>query len=116
PVVSREPTGRSSPEKKAGISEAQEAANEGRLQDAAALCEQLARAGPPSPAVLCLLGVIRQAQGDRAAAARFFHQAVYLDPAHQESLVHLALLADADGDATRAALYRRRAARAHSRE
>jgi chemotaxis protein methyltransferase WspC len=104
------------PEKIRGIAEAQEAANEGRLNDAVELCQQLNQDGLPSPAVLCLLGVIRQAQGDRVAAARFFHQAVYLDPAHQESLVHLALLAEADGDSTRAALYRRRAARARSGE
>jgi chemotaxis protein methyltransferase WspC len=104
------------PPRKRGIEEAQEAADAGRLLDAARLCEQLAQEGPPTPAVLCLLGVIRQAQGDRAAASRFFHQAVYLDPAHHESLVHLALLAEADGDSTRAALYRRRAARAGTGE
>lgn len=111
PGISSAPT-----TKQRGVEEAREAADAGRLHDAAELCERLAQDGPPSPAVLCLLGVIRQAQGDRVAAARFFHQAVYLDPAHQESLVHLALLADADGDSTRAALYRRRAARARSGE
>ncbi len=104
----------SPPGRERGLSEAREAADAGRLQDAAELCERLVRDGQPSAEALCLLGVIRQAQGDRIAAARYFHQAVYLDPGHQEALVHLALLAEGDGDAARAALYRRRAARTRS--
>jgi chemotaxis protein methyltransferase WspC len=59
-----------------------------------------------------LLGTIRQAQGDFAAAEPYFPKAVYLEPTHHESLVHLSLLAQRKGDANAAANFRRRAERA----
>jgi chemotaxis protein methyltransferase WspC len=92
------------------LADAVAAADQGRLDDAAAVCERLLRERAPSPDVLCLLGVVRQAQG-REEARQCFDRALYLDPGHLESLIHLTLLAEAGGDARQAAQYRRRAER-----
>jgi chemotaxis protein methyltransferase WspC len=94
------------------LESARSLADRGRLDDAAALCLQLMENAPPSAAVHALLGTIRQAQGDAAEAEKCFHKAVYLDPRHHESLVHLALLATQRGDATAAQNYGRRAEKA----
>jgi chemotaxis protein methyltransferase WspC len=83
-------------------------ANQGRLEDAAALCEaHLART--PSSAAYNLLGVIRLAQRRDGDAETCFQRVVYLEPTHRDALLHLALLADKRADARAAANYRRRA-------
>jgi chemotaxis protein methyltransferase WspC len=93
------------------LEEARAAADAGRLEDAGELCETLARQRPPAAEALCLLGVVRQAQGRAEEAQRWFEQALYLDPRCREALVHLALLAERKGDREQAAHYRRRARR-----
>jgi len=97
------------------LDEAARLADLGRHAEAAALCEQEIRRAGPSPAVYFLLGVIRQAEGAHDPAERCFEKAVYLDPAHAEALLALAMLAQRRGNAEAAANYRRRATRA-SRE
>jgi len=82
----------------ARLTEARRAADAGRLDEAAALCTPLAAEGPPQADVLCLLGVVRQAQGDLAEAERCFQRVLYLDPRHGEAVVHMALLARRRGD------------------
>jgi chemotaxis protein methyltransferase WspC len=93
------------------LEEARAAADAGRLDAAGELCEALARQRPPAAEVLCLLGVVRQAQGRAGEAQRWFEQALYLDPGCREALVHLALLAEGKGNREQAAHYRRRARR-----
>jgi chemotaxis protein methyltransferase WspC len=93
------------------LEEARAAADGGRLDEAGRLCEVLVRLRPPSADAVCLLGVVRQAQGQADEAERWFHQALYLDPGCHEALVHLALLAERRGDREQAAHYRRRAGR-----
>ncbi len=93
------------------LGEARAAANAGRLDEAARVCEALARQRPPPADALSLLGVVRQAQGRADDAERCFQQALYLDPGCHEALVHLTLLAEARGDREQAARYRRRAGR-----
>jgi chemotaxis protein methyltransferase WspC len=44
-----------------------------------------------------------------------FHKALYLDPGHYESLIHLGLLYQQKGDKRKAALYRERAQRSERR-
>ena len=97
------------------LAKAREAADAGRLEEGAALCGTIAAKGPPRPDVCYLMGVIRQAQGDFADAERWFHRAVYLDPRHEEALVHLALLARGRGDERLAENYLRRAGRTPGR-
>lgn len=87
-------------------------ADQGRYDEAATLCEQAIREAGPTAQAFFLLGVIRQAAGDRERAEAAFHKAVYLDVRHGEALMALALIAQRRGDAATAAGYRRRAERA----
>jgi chemotaxis protein methyltransferase WspC len=87
---------------------ARQAADAGRLDEAAALCAALADQRPPRADVFCLLGVVRQAQGDFAEAERCFQRALYLDPQHGDALLHAALLARRRGDERLAENYLRR--------
>ena len=96
------------------LTHAQQAANLGRLSDARAMCEQhLEQHGPTAPA-FCLMGVIQQAAGEVTDAEKSFQKAVYLDPAHQDSLWRLKLLAEQRGDQRAVETFKRRLARAES--
>jgi chemotaxis protein methyltransferase WspC len=83
-------------------------ADQGKLAEAASACEQHLRDQGASADAYCLLGLIREAAGDKAAAAALFRKALYLDPRHAESLGHLALLLERKGDANGARLLRER--------
>lgn len=95
---------------------ARAAADRGDPGGAAALAEQHLAAHGPSADAFSLLGVARGMAGDPAAAEAAFTRALYLDPRHYDSLVHLLALAEARGDAAAAANYRRRAEAAHRQE
>ncbi len=87
---------------------AESLADQGRLEEAAALCEsQIGRA--PNSAAFQLLGVIRLAQHRNGDAEQCFQRVLYLEPTHRDALLHLALLADKRGDTRASANYRRRA-------
>ncbi|MDG3004883.1 hypothetical protein [Paludisphaera mucosa] len=58
------------------------------------------------------MGSIHQAADRRAEAEACFHKAIYLDPAHDQALLTLALIAERRGDLGAAAGFRRRAERA----
>ena len=90
------------------MDEAAELANLGRYDEAIAACERQIHRKGPDAAVYYLMGMIRQAAGDRRAAEDCFHKTLYLDPRHDEALLALALLADRRGDHAAAAGYRRR--------
>lgn len=83
-------------------------ADQGKLAEAASACEQHLRDQGASADAYCLLGLIREAAGDKAAAAALFRKALYLEPRHAESLGHLALLLERKGDANGARLLRER--------
>lgn len=90
-------------------------ADQGRLAEAAALCETYLREQGPHPQAYYLLGAVRQASGDEAQAEAHFNRTLYLDPHHQEALLHLVLLAEHRGDRAGAALLRQRARRAQEK-
>ena len=93
------------------LATAEQAANSGRLHDARKLCEQhFEQHGPTAPAC-CLMGMIHQAAGELTDAEKSFHKAVYLDPAHKDSLWHLTLLAEKRGDHRAVETFKRRLAR-----
>ncbi len=102
--------------KASGLALGQALADQGRLAEAASACEQHLREDGPTSDAYCLLGLIREAAGDKAAAAVLFRKALYLDPRHAESLAHLALLLERQGDAHGAHLLRKRLRRLDSVE
>ena len=79
-----------------------------RSRPASSTCEPRG----PRAAAYYLMGVIHQSRGNRSRGEACFHKAVYLDPAHDEALLALALSAERRGDAAAAAAFRRRAERA----
>jgi chemotaxis protein methyltransferase WspC len=85
-------------------------ADAGRLQEAAALCEAHLQQSRTSAQAYYLLGLVRDAAGD-ATAREYYRKALYLEPKHYESLVHLAMLAQKSGDDVGARNLRRRADR-----
>lgn len=98
------------------MAEASRAADAGNYPEAAALCGRLIQAKGPSAPAYFLLGVVRQAAGDVAAAEVAYGKAVYLDSRHQEALLALANLARRRGDRVGEDAYRRRAERAFREE
>ena len=91
-------------------------ANAGRLAEALALCERARHERPPSPELFFLMGMIHQSAGDLDRAEGCFHKTLYLDAAHDEALLALALLAAQRGDERMAETYRQSAARALARK
>ena len=88
------------------LDEAAELANRGRFEEAIERCEQhLTRSGP-SAEVFHLMGLVRDASGNPAEAERCYRKALYLDPHHDEVLVHLALLLEKAGKTSEAQLLR----------
>jgi chemotaxis protein methyltransferase WspC len=84
-------------------------ADQGRLAEAERLCEEQMRKHGPSAPAFHLLGLICSANGRLAAADRYYRKALYLDQNHQESLMHLSLLLEQQGDERGAKLLRNRA-------
>jgi len=97
------------------LEEASALADQGKYEEATRLGERAIREGGASARGYFLLGIIRQAAGDRAGAEAHLNRAVYLDAQHDEALLALALLARRRGDAAAEAGYLRRAERARSR-
>ncbi|MGO4815378.1 tetratricopeptide repeat protein, partial [Cupriavidus sp. 2MCAB6] len=86
-------------------------ADRGDLAAAVAACLAHLEAQGPSAAAYCLLGVLHDATGRPADAREAYRRALYLDPAHQEALYHMAAILEAEGDGAAAARLRHRAQR-----
>jgi chemotaxis protein methyltransferase WspC len=86
-------------------------ANQGRFDEAIAVCERHLRVKRFSPPAYYLLGMICQAAGNRQRAEDCFYKTIYIDPMHDEALLALALLAERRGDHSAAVSFRRRAER-----
>lgn len=74
-------------------------ADQGKLEEAGRACEAYLREREPTADALLLFGLIRDAAGDSAEAARYYRKALYLEPHHPQALAHLALLLEKEGDA-----------------
>jgi chemotaxis protein methyltransferase WspC len=94
---------------------ANELANERRFPEALDVCADYQRTAGPAAEVYFLMGMIHQSAADLDAAEDCFHKTLYLDAAHAEACLALALLAGQRGDARLAQLYRRAAARVVAR-
>ncbi len=90
------------------LAQARQQADAGRLDVALAICQMHLNRCGPSPDLFGLMGVLHQARQEKAEAAQCFDRALYLDPAHRESLTHLMLLCRERGDHRQAERLRRR--------
>ncbi|VAX12824.1 Chemotaxis protein methyltransferase CheR [hydrothermal vent metagenome] len=96
----------------ASLEQAFRLANEGSLAEAASLCEDWLQHNAPCVQAYYLLGLIREAAGSGQQAEEYLRKAVYLQPDHQEALIHLALLVEQRGDTAAAEVLYQRAQRA----
>jgi chemotaxis protein methyltransferase WspC len=94
------------------LAQARQHADAGRLDAALAICQVHLNRWGPSPDLFGLMGVLHQARQEKAEAAQCFQRALYLEPAHYESLTHLMLLCQEQGDHRQAERLRRRLERA----
>ncbi len=90
-------------------------ADQGHLVEAAALCETFLQDNGPSAQAYYLLGLVRDAAGNKAQAEEYLRKALYLDPNHYEALVQLAVLAEQQSDLHGAQQFRQRAQRVRDR-
>ena len=93
------------------IDRARQLADAGCLKEAEELCHKIIDETGDSAETFFLLGLISQASGTTKLAEDLFRKALYLEPRHYHSLVHLALIVDQSGDTGAADLLRQRAAR-----
>ncbi|HEV7967241.1 MAG TPA: CheR family methyltransferase [Candidatus Acidoferrales bacterium] len=86
-------------------------ADAGRLTEATVICEDYLEKKGPSSQAYYLMGLMRDAAGDREQATDYYRKVLYLEPEHSEALIHLALVYDRQGDAVAAKRLRDRARR-----
>jgi chemotaxis protein methyltransferase WspC len=92
-----------------------ELADKGLLPEAVKVCESYLKEHPSSVEAFYLLGVIFDATDNRDKARANYRKALYLNPEHYESLMHLAYAAEKEGDSTTARNMRARAHRIKER-
>ncbi|AMO99890.1 cheR methyltransferase, SAM binding domain protein [Collimonas arenae] len=90
----------------------QNLADQGKLAEAASLCEQLINRNGGTAAAYYLMGVIHDAADRKQEAAECYRKAIYLEPTHAGALTHLAALLQIQGDEAAAKLLLQRARRA----
>lgn len=90
-------------------------ADRGPAAEALAACERWLAAHAPTAQVYGLQGVLHDALGQPRQAEAAYRKALYLEPSHAESLVHLAALLEAQGDLEGARRLHARSARRERR-
>lgn len=80
------------------FSEISRLANLGRVNEAINICQQRLKQHKTSANLFYWLGLLHDSQGQSTQAANYYRKALYLDPQHQETLVHLAMLLTTQGD------------------
>lgn len=93
------------------LAEATRLADRGELQKAQAICRAHLEAQGPSAEAYYLSGLLADASGQVIEATEAYRKALYLEPRHRESLLHLASLLDRHGDRPAAQRMRERARR-----
>jgi chemotaxis protein methyltransferase WspC len=95
--------------------EAERLANAGEIVAARRRCEAFVRRKGGNVRAFYLLALIEDAAGNTAGAIEHYRRVLYLEPDHQEALVHLAMLLERGGDAEGARRLFGRAKRAAAR-
>ncbi len=102
---------RAMPEPDRPIDVASRLADQGRLEEATGCFEAHVRRYGPSAQAYHLIGLIRAAAGRLAEADQYYRKALYLDPNHHDTLLHLALLLEKLGARDDASVLRARISR-----
>jgi chemotaxis protein methyltransferase WspC len=103
------------PDAAALLEQARRLADQGELAASAAACHGALQADPHCAQAYFILGMVSDCRSDSSAAGEYWRRCVYLQPDHYDALCHLAMLAEQQGQATRAAQFRQRAARVYQR-
>jgi chemotaxis protein methyltransferase WspC len=96
------------PNRPAELDDARTLADQGRFEEAAALCDVYLRKHGPTADVCFLLGLVRDASGRTSDAEAWYRKALYLDQHHEQALLHLALLLERHARPTEARVMRQR--------
>ncbi|BAT55313.1 MCP methyltransferase, CheR-type with Tpr repeats [Nostoc sp. NIES-3756] len=91
-------------------------ADQGFLAQACQLCQDYLNTNLVCVEAYLLLGQVQQAMGETEQAAASFQKAIYLQPNHEEALIHLALLREHQGDTANAHLLWQRIQRIRDRQ
>ncbi|NDV24234.1 protein-glutamate O-methyltransferase CheR [Desulfovibrio sp. JC022] len=97
------------------VKEIKELADRGKRAEALNMCAELLKQDGPDPELFHLCGLLHESGGNISMAEEYYGKALYLEPDHMESLVHLALLLENRGEARKAEIMRNRARRAEKR-
>jgi len=97
------------------LQEAFQLADQGHLDEAALHCETLLQRQCHQADAHYLLGLIREATGNRLAAEQHLRKCVYLSPDHYEALTHLGVICLQHGDTAGAQRFQQRAERIRQR-
>ena len=95
------------------LQQASQLADQGRLAEAEQACNAHLKTEPASAQAMYLLGLLADARGDMARATDHYRRALYVDPGHEEALLHLASLRAKQGDEDGAKRLQQRARRLH---
>jgi len=95
----------------ADLDQATRLADQGHFVEAATCCEEHLRRCGPSATAFYLMGLVRDATGNHSEASTYYRKALYLDPNHYDTQIHLALLLETQGDLAGAQVLRNRARR-----
>ncbi|OJV01390.1 MAG: hypothetical protein BGO12_06965 [Verrucomicrobia bacterium 61-8] len=93
------------------VEDARKLADQGRVNDARELLRRVLAARPDDAGGRFLLGLIEESLGNVAEAEAQYRQALYLEPAHQEAMHHMALLLRKQGRSDAAGRFERRVAK-----
>jgi chemotaxis protein methyltransferase WspC len=94
------------------LARARSFADRGELVEARQLAQKVLHADAALAAAHYLLGVIAHAEGDDSHAEACFERTLYLQPDHNDALVHLILLLEGSGRRAHASVLRERVRRA----
>ena len=94
------------------ISQARRLANSAQYREAETLCQRLIDQHDDNAEAFYILGLIASSQKEASLAEALFRKALFLEPKHYESLIHLSLLLQEKGDIQNAELFKQRADRA----
>jgi chemotaxis protein methyltransferase WspC len=97
------------------LAEAMRLADEGRLAEVAAICHASLKQSGASAAAFYLLGLVSDAAGREDEATTHYRKALYLNPQHQDALLHFSLLTAKHGDVSAAHSLRERARRCNQK-